>query len=159
MKNDWERFKGIEGSLLGGIYDPQLNTHQYKKELILHATLPILEVQHPNSKETSYWKLSWFEKISGDDVLVVKEQDTPEPLNYAEINAPTQKYAIISSSFSVENKLIKKVSGYGYMEESGEELDTILLELKDMYISLRAGPAIEIRIAEKVPNIYGTILF
>jgi hypothetical protein len=159
MENDWEKFKAIRGCLLLGIYAKQLTIYQFNKELILHPFEPILAIANPRSLGVRYWNLCWFEGSTGDDILIIKEQDTPEPLEFESINAPYQKHSIRGSSFFVQHNVINKVRGYGINDENKQVLTKILLELEESYISIQAGAAIEARITEKKPNDFGTLIF
>jgi hypothetical protein len=152
MENEWDNFKATRGCLLLGIYAKQLTIHQFNKELILHTFEPILAIGNPRTHGVRYWSLSWFEDSTGDDLLIIKEQDTPDPLEYESINAPYQKHSIMASSFFVQHNVINKVCGYGINDENKQILTKIILELEDSYISIQAGAAIEIRITEKKPN-------
>ncbi|WHY84046.1 hypothetical protein QNH39_15295 [Neobacillus novalis] len=159
MEKEWESFKSIKGCMLMGIYAKALSMHQFKNELILHPVETILEIRNPKSFEIKYWKLSWTETTAGDDLLIVKEQDTPEPLQYESIDAPYQKHIITGSSFFVQHNVIKKVSGYGFNNDGSRFLTSIILELEESFISIQAGAAIEIRITSKKPKDFGNIIF
>lgn len=159
MENEWNKFKAIRGCLFLGIYAKQLNIHQFNKELILHPFEPILAIGNPRTHGVRYWNLSWFENSTGDDLLIIKEQDTPEPLEFELINAPFQKHSIRASSFFVQHNFINKVRGYGINVENKQVLTKIILDLEDSYIFIQAGAAIEIRITEKKPNDFGTLFF
>lgn len=159
MENNWDIFKAIRGCLLLGIYAKQFDIHQFNKELILHPFEPILVIGNPRTHGVRYWKLSWFENSTGDDLLNIKEQDTPEPLEFEMINAPYQKHSIRASSFFVQHIVINKVRGYGINDENKQVLTKIILELEDSCISIPAGAAIEIRITVKKPNDFGTLIF
>jgi hypothetical protein len=159
MENEWDIFKAIRGCLLLGIYAKQLDIHQFNKELILHPFEPILAIGNPRSLEVRYWYLSWFEDITGDDLLIIKEQVTPEPLEFESINAPYQKHSIMASSFFVQHNVINKVCVYGIDDEYNQVITSIILELEESYLSIQAGAVIEARLTEKKPNDFGTLIF
>ncbi|RCW76943.1 hypothetical protein [Saliterribacillus persicus] len=160
MKQVWERFKTVKGSLLEGIFTNQLDTYRVNKELILHSYQPLLYIRKTNSSDIKYWKLDWIEDDTGDDILLLKEQKTPEPIKYELIDAPYQKHIIMGSSFSVEPNLIKKVSGYGFKNSNNEmTLSSFVLELDDLCISIKAGAVIEMKITEEEPNDLGDLIF
>ena len=161
MKNEWVIFKEIQGCLFIGIYANQLTTrYQENKDLLLHSVNLMLKIRKPNSSEETYWKIDWIEDDFGDDILTLKEQDTPEPLEYELINAPYQKYSVIGSGFlAYEDNLIKKVSGYGFKENHREFLSLIVLELEKLFISIIAGAVIETRITDKRPDDIGNLFF
>lgn len=161
MKNEWEIFKELPGCLFIGIHADQLTTkYQINKDLLLQALNPIIKIRKPNSSEETYWKIDWVEDDLGDDIITLKEQDTPEPLKYELINAPYQKYSVIGSCFlASEDNLIKNVSGYGFKKGNGEFLSVIVLELEKLFISIRAGAVIETKITDKRQADIGNLLF
>lgn len=159
LVKEWDSFKKIKGCRLRGIYANQLNIHQFNKELILHPFEPILAIENPNSLVVRYWNLSWFEDTTGDDFLIIKEQDTPEPLEFESINGPNQIHSIRASSFFIQHNIINKVSGYGINVENKQLLTTIIIELEESYISIEAGPTIEAKITGKKPNLFGNLIF
>lgn len=160
MKKDWANFQSIEGSMLW-IYANQLGVYQSFENIALTCMGPILKIRRPDSYETSYWRINWKETDLGDDVLLLREQDTPEPLEYMPLpfDDPFQKHTILSSSFFLEQNNIKKVSGYGFEEEGNELLSGIVLEMEDQFISIEAGPVISIKITSKAPTDLGKLLF
>lgn len=70
-----------------------------------------------------------MENNENDDLLILNEQKTPDPLEYIPINASPQKHIIMSSSFSIEQNKVSKVSGYGFRGANTEFLTSIVLEL------------------------------
>lgn len=160
MKKEWTSFKSIEGSLLW-IYANQLGIYQSIEDISLTCMEPILKIRRDDSSEPSYWRINWKETDLGDDILLLKEQDTPEPLEYMPLtfDDPFQKHTILSSSFFLEQNNIKKVSGYGFEENGSEFLSTIVFELNDKFISIEAGPVITIKVTKTAPADLGEILF
>jgi hypothetical protein len=160
LQKEWNRLTAIKDSLLIGIYANWINIHQFNNELILHSVEPIIEIRNPKSMEITYWKLSWIETEAGDDLLIINEQDTPEPLQYETIDMPNQKHMITAgSSYFVQHTRIKNVSGYGFYEDGNPFLYLIIIELEELYISIRAGAVIETRISSKKPIKIGDIIF
>jgi hypothetical protein len=159
LKQVWERFKTVKGSFLEGIFANKLDTYRVNKDLILHSVEPLLYIRKKNSSDIKYWKIDWIEDNIGDDFLLLKEQKTPEPIKYELIDDPYQKHFIMGSSFSVQSNLIKKVSGYGFKDNNNEILSSIVLELEDVFISIKTGAIIEIKITEEEPNNLGCIIF
>lgn len=154
MKKEWDILKEAQGCLLIGIYADRLWMQQTNKDLLLHSFQPILKIRKPNSSEVKYWKLESIEDDLGADLLIFKEQETPEPLEYRLSNEFNQKHVIIGSSFSVQKELIKKVNGYGFMDNQSEYLVSIVLELENVFISITATPGslIDIKITDEEPN-------
>ncbi|TQR15410.1 hypothetical protein [Psychrobacillus vulpis] len=160
MKIDWQSLKPVQGCLLTGIYANQLNVYQYNNFLDLQTIQLILKIKNPHSLEFWYWKIDWFEDEIGDDFLIIEEQETPEPIEYiydSEI-APNQ-HLLMSSSFSVEQNKIKKVSGYGYKDEKSQILTSIVFELEKSFISITTGAVITTKITEKEPEDLGDLIF
>ncbi|RTR36201.1 hypothetical protein EKG37_01185 [Robertmurraya yapensis] len=158
MKKEWGSFKSIEGSLLW-IYANQLCVYQDNETITLHSMEPILKIRIPDSSETSYWRINWKETDLGDDILLLKEQDNPEPLDYESVDWPEEKHTIMSSSFFLEQNNIQKVSGYGFEENGNELLSSIVLEMDDRFISIEAGPVITIKVTTTAPDDSGKLLF
>ena len=59
----------------------------------------------------------------------------------------------MGSSFTIQNKLIKNVTGYGFNARDCEILSSIILELEDLYIFIQTGVFIVIKITDKKPNV------
>jgi hypothetical protein len=159
MKQIWERFKTVKGSFLVGVFANKLDTYKVNKDLILHSVEPLLYIRKKNASDIKYWKIDWIEDNAGDDFLLLKEQNTPEPIKYELIDAPYQKHIIMGSSFSVQPNLIVNVSGYGFKDNNNEILSSIVLELEDVFISIKTGAVIEIKITEEEPNYVGNRIF
>ncbi len=155
----WNSLKSMEGWLLGGIYANRLDTFQKSYEIQLLCVEPILQFRNPNSPEVRYWKLDWEEDAIGDDILKCKEQNTPHPLNFEEINHPYQKHNVIASTYWCEPDGVEKVSGYGFRNEGSDFLTALVLKLEARYITISARPVIEVRITNTVPSQLGTQLF
>ncbi len=149
----------VKGYLLEGIFANKLDTYHVNKELVLHSVEPLLYIRKNNSSDIKYWKIDWTEDNTGEDILLLKEQETPEPIEYELIDNPLQKHVIMGSSFSVQHNLIKKVIGYGFKDIHSEILSSIVLELDDLFISIKTGPVIEIRITNKEPKGLGDMIF
>lgn len=159
MKQVWERFMRVKGCLLEGVFANKLDTYQVNKEIILHSVEPLLYIRNSNSTEIKYWKMDWTEDNTGEDILQLIEQETPESIEYDLIDIPNQKHLIMGSSFSFQHKLIKKVIGYGYKENHNEILSLIVLELDELFICINTGPVIEMKITNEEPTGLGDILF
>lgn len=153
-----------KGYLLEGIFANLLHITLHNKEIILHATEPVLYIQKDNSADIKYWKIGWTEDDAGDDYLLPEEQETPEPLEYELIEDPYQrhtyqKHIISSSSFSIEHNLIKEVIGYGSIYSNRVILSAVVLELEDSFLSIEAVPAVEMRVTNKEPKHLGDVIF
>ncbi|MCU9613061.1 hypothetical protein OEV98_05790 [Caldibacillus lycopersici] len=159
MEKEWERFKSIKDSLLIGIYAKQLSIHQYENKQILISDEPVLEIRNSKTNEIKYWKLDWLETMEGDDLLIVKEQETPEPLAYESIDAPYQKHIISGSSYFPQKQEIKHVSGYGFTNGDSQYLTSIILQLEASFIHIHTGPVIETKITSIKPDVFEDIIF
>jgi hypothetical protein len=159
LRQVWERFKTVKGSFLEGIIANKLDTYRVNKDLILHSVEPLLYIRKKNASDIKYWKLNWIEDNKGEDLLLLKEQKTPEPIKYELIDAPNQKHIIMGSSFSVQPNLIQKISGYGFKDSNNEILSSIVIELEDACISIKTGAVIEIKITDEEPKGLGDVIF
>ncbi|GAA0339430.1 hypothetical protein GCM10008967_32180 [Bacillus carboniphilus] len=159
MKKEWDSLSSIRECTLSGIYANQINIFRYDNELSFTSSMPIIAIRNPELHKTTYWKFGWRETKSGDDILIVNEQNTPEPLQYISVNTHYQSHVIKSSSFSLNHNKINKVSVYGFVDGSNQYLTDIILELEDRYISIRAGAVIEIKITEMQPDNKGNKIF
>ncbi|SES18623.1 hypothetical protein SAMN04487944_12268 [Gracilibacillus ureilyticus] len=161
MKQLWENFMTVKGYLLEGIYANKLDTYKVRNDIILHSVEPLLSFRKNNSSSSDikYWKVDWIEDNTGDDILLLKEQETPEPLEYELIDNPFHKHIIMSSSFSVPHTLVKKVSGYGFKNDNGDNLYSIVLELDDLFITIETGAVITIKITSQEPGDLGDLIF
>ncbi|QUW23112.1 hypothetical protein JSQ81_05970 [Sporosarcina sp. Marseille-Q4063] len=158
MKTEWQSLKQVRGCLLTGIYANQLHV---RDDLVLFSSEYILKIKNPDTLKSWYWNVNWFEDGDSDDYLVIKEQETPEPLNYLNEPdlSPHQKHFIISSLFSFEDNLIKTASGYGFKNKNIEILSTLVFEFEESYLLIKTGPVIEARITKMKPNNLGAFIF
>ncbi|MGD6893581.1 hypothetical protein [Bacillus infantis] len=159
MKQIWDKFKTIKGSSLIGVFAKKLDTYLVNKDLLLHSVEPLLYIRKENPSDIKYWKIDWIEDSKGGDFLLLKEQNTPEPIKYELIDGPHQKHIIMGSSFSFQPNIIANVSGYGFKDNNNEILSSAVLELEDMFISIETGPVIEIRITKEEPSDLGSRIF
>ncbi|MGV3465012.1 MAG: hypothetical protein ACO1OT_06950 [Heyndrickxia sp.] len=160
MKNDWHKLKQVEWCQLEGIYAKQLHISQNNLSLSLTTVQPVLKIKNPHTLEYCYWQIDWIEKEEGDDLLIMKEQKTPEPLEYRyEPDTAPHQHLIIASSFFPQHKLIKKVKGYGFKEETDECLTSIVFELENSFFSISTGAVITGAFTDKEPDELGTFLF
>ena len=80
---EWNSFKRVQGYCLAGIWSNQLVVSQRGNEWDYCFGDLILKINKDNKTEESwYWRLYWFENEEGDDLLIIEEQETPEPLKY-----------------------------------------------------------------------------
>ena len=160
MDQACERFKAMKGCLLEGIYANQLSTYMKHKDVILHSAEPVFEIR--NYTDITYWKFEYAEDAEGDDILLLNEQQTPEPVKYELVdNLPYQKHIILGSGFFVPNEIIKKVTGYGHYDYDNDckVVSSIVLEVEDLYITILPRAVIEIRITDYMLNDLEDILF
>jgi hypothetical protein len=158
--NEWNTLKQVNGCLLGDICSNQLHVSHDNNDIVLIPGDLIFKITNPTTLEFWYWRLRWFEDDSGDDYLIVNEQETPEPLNYLyDPDISPNQYLIIGSRYVLKNEVIKKVSGYGYKDRSSEILTSIVFDLNEEFVLVRTGPVMEVRIKEKEPVNLGDIIF
>ncbi|MFS0671564.1 hypothetical protein [Ornithinibacillus sp. 179-J 7C1 HS] len=160
MNKGWNKIRQLKGSTLMGIYSKQLDVSLGNKNIVLHLVVPILKIVSQDSNEFWYWRLEWFEDEVGDDLLIINEQETPEPLRHTyEPDIAPNQHLVFGSYFSLENNTIKKVIGYGYEDKDDKSLTTLLFELEELYLTITAGPIIIGRILDKKPNNLGKQIF
>ncbi|WP_419957452.1 hypothetical protein [Psychrobacillus psychrotolerans] len=157
MEKGWEIQKQVKGCILTGIYASQLHV---RDDLVLFSSEYVLKIRNPDTLEFWYWNLNWFEDEDLADYLVIKEQETPEPLEYVkELELSTQQHIIIGSLFYFEDNLIRAVSGYGFKDKNIEILTTLVFEFEESNLLIKTGPLIEARITKKKPNNLGDFIF
>lgn len=127
-----------KGWLLEGIYATSLHSYQYENELTLLSSEFTLTLQHPDSLEKVYWKLGWIEDEDWDDLLIFNEQQIPKQNSY-------------NSSFSFQHGKIDSIHGYGLTKNQQELLTSIVIKLKQYYVTIQSGPAIEVKITKEAP--------
>lgn len=148
----------IKGRVFGGIYGKILHIHNNDDELIIHCSEPLISLHSSQGdKDDRFWSFDWDELKTGEDTLLINEQNTPEPLEYEVIESPSQSYIISASSYYTRKNLIKEVSAYGFFESNVKRITSIVIKLEDSYIHIEASPAIEIRITNKKPTIEGDL--
>ncbi|WP_449536394.1 hypothetical protein [Ferdinandcohnia sp. Marseille-Q9671] len=158
MKTNLHLIKSRKGMTFEGIYGKILHLYNKSDELILHSSKPL--IRFLDSQETpgeKFWLLEWEELETGENMLVIHERETPEPLEYEVIDNPNQKYVIKASSYYTRQNSINKVWGYGFYKMKEEIITSIVFELEDSFIHIEASPAIEIRITKERPAIHGSL--
>lgn len=157
IKIEWQSLKQVHGCLLKGIYASQLHV---RDDLVLFSSEYFLKIENPDTLEFWYWNINWFEDEDFADHLIMKEQETPEPLDYVEeLDFSPHQHIIIGSLFYFKDNLINEVSGYGYKDENIEILTTLVFEFEDSYLFIKTGPLIEARITKNKPNNLGDFIF
>ena len=157
MSEKWIGKKQILGCVLVGVYTYQLHVNE---ECFLFSNEFVLKFRNPNTLKSWYWRIGWFEDENSNDHLIIKEQDTPEPLQYMiEPIISKEDYIIMSSQFSFADNLINKVSGYGFKDIVEEILTTLVLEFEDSFLLINTSPVIEIRYLKDKPNIKKDVIF
>ena len=154
MKTNLKLIKSIKGKLFGGIYGKIIHIHNNDDELILYCSKPLISIHSSQGNgDDRFWSFDWEELKTGEDVLLINDRKTPDPLDYKIIESPTQKYIISASSYYTRKNLITEVWGYGFFESNVGNITSIVLKLEDSFIHIGASPAIEIRITKDKPTI------
>lgn len=150
--------KYCKGKQLEGIYGNILHTIlDHKNNLTILCSRQIL--LYLKSAQDTFWLVDWTELDTGENIFIVKEQESPEPFEYNQVEELSQNYLIPSSCFTIEDNAIINVWGYGITDYDVEQLSTIVFELGHSFVHIEASPAIEIKITKQQPTIKGELLF
>ncbi|MEO4053019.1 SLAP domain-containing protein [Solibacillus sp. CAU 1738] len=141
------------------IYAEQIHSHQQFDEWTFHSMKPVLSFRHKDTNDSFYWQLDWFEDEPGSDYLLIEEQTIPTSIDYHVDQYYPDQYFIIGSSFSFEDNVIKKVTGYGYKGETLQVFDTIVFEFEQSFLLIKAGPLISGVYTKTPPVVNREILF
>jgi hypothetical protein len=153
-KMDIKHFRTVQGCLLAGIWSNQLYVRQTENECeYSFASLLVNIKKDSKPTESWYWRIEWYENEEGDDLLIIKEQDTPEPLDYSYELDITKYPLIAASNISLEHNRIKKVSGYGFKVNGDKNLTSIVFELEKNYVLFDlSGPIVTAKIRETLKS-------
>lgn len=155
MINQFDFLKKVKGMTFSGIYGDLLHTYKNDQNITVIADPAILCFWQVNgNRNEKFWLIKWRELYSGDDALIVTEQDVPEPLKFEESEMGSQKYLIYSASFSTLKNKIKNVWGYGFREEGEVWMRVIIFELEDSFIHVQASPAMEYKVLDRFPDLH-----
>ncbi|KIL42785.1 hypothetical protein KP77_34150 [Jeotgalibacillus alimentarius] len=153
MKTNFDFLTKVKGMNVSAIYCDMLHTYKDGNKISVIASPGVLCFMKEHAdRDEKFWLIQWEELYSGNDALIVKEQDTPAPLNYKETEFGQQKYIVSSASFTTFRSEIKNVWGYGFTDEGEVWLGDIILELEDSFIYIAASPAIEYKVLDEFPD-------
>lgn len=141
------------------IYDKQMHLDQQNDKWTFHSIKTVLKFHHEKTNDSFYWQLTWYEDEPGSDYLLIEEQTIPTSIDYHVDQYYPDQYFIIGSSFSFEDNVIKKVTGYGYKDETVQVFDTIVFEFEQSFLLIEAGPVIRGVYTKTPPLINRDILF
>ncbi|UOQ84391.1 hypothetical protein [Gracilibacillus salinarum] len=157
MKSKWESLKKILGGELKGICANQLHAQQNKTDFIFNTVEPVLYIK--NNGLITYWKVDWGETMEADDYLLLNEQSTPEPVEYETKENSHYRHILGGSGIEVQQKTIQNISGYGFKDRDDTFLTTLLLELEEVYICIKAGPVLQIVISNEACDELPDVIF
>lgn len=152
MRALWEQFKNLRGKTLVSIQAKHLVTEKYNHLFRLSSAEPFLHWRDPDTREEGFWRLRWIENDAGDDILLINEQRTPEPLKYGFDEGNLGKFVINEPCFICNRATIMHIYGYGYYDKDNVFLCSITVELEGWYIRIVSGPCITIHIHEDFPE-------
>lgn len=160
-KMEWKSFKPVQGYCLAGIWSNQLVVNQRGNEWDYSFGDLILNIKKDfKTDESWYWRLFGSENEEGDDLLIIEEQETPEPLEYFYEPELSKQPMIIGSKISLDHSLIKKVSGYGFKDGDYEILTTLIFALEKLYVTFKiSGPIVTANISETEIEKFGDLFF
>ncbi|MBD8035898.1 hypothetical protein H9635_04035 [Solibacillus sp. A46] len=156
MIQNFQVEKHIRNCLMVGVYANQLIINE---KLELTSSEFVICLRNPITLETWYWRLEWFEDTSGQDTLIIHEQETPEPLHYTTEPIISNDYFILNSRFSFNDNTINQVIGYGYKDTNHDILSSLVFEFENSYLLVNTGPVIEMNYVKVKPNIQRDIIF
>ena len=156
MNQNFQVEKHLKNCLMVGIYAYQLTINE---KLKLISSEFVISLRNPVSLENWYWRLEWFEDTNGQDMLIIHEQETPEPLQYTTEPIISNDYFILNSRFSFEDNVINQVTGYGYKDTNQDILSSLVFEFENSYLLVNTGPVIEMNYVKVKPNIQKDIIF
>lgn len=158
---DWKSLKSVQGYYLAGIWSNQLFVSQRGNEWDYSFGDLILNINKGfNTGESWYWRLSWSENEEGDDLLIIEEQETPEPLEYSYEAELSKQPLILGSKISLDHNLIRNVNGYGFKYDNYEILTTLVFELEKLYVTFKiSGPIVTAKISKTELKKVGDLLF
>jgi hypothetical protein len=153
MSMIWEHFMNLKGKSLVSIQAKHLVTEKYNNEFRLSSTKPFIHWRDSETGDEGFWKLKWSENEAGDDILLLSEQNTPEPLDYEYCKGSIySKIVIKESCFMCNRASINAISGYGYSNGDEKYLYSIIIELENWFLHIESYPAIIITIHDEPPQ-------
>jgi hypothetical protein len=160
MRAKWRKLQELKGKQLIGIEGSRFQISKVENALNILCPEPFIHWRQPESIVEGFWRLEWIENQEGDDILILHEQETLEPLEYGYFYSQEQKYPINESSYFNLNGLIKEVCGYGFIQDGTKFLTSIVLEFEKEYICIQTMPVVmEIKVTDNEPEISDQILF
>lgn len=158
---DITQLKSVKGCLLAGIWSNQLYVRQKGADWEYSFGELLISIKKELcSTDLWYWRIEWFENEDGDDLLLIKEQHTPEPLDYSYDLEITNYPLIAASNITIDHNRIKKVNGYGFRVNDDENLTALVFELeKENVIIELSGPIVTAMIGETPSENLGELFF
>ncbi|UOQ49020.1 hypothetical protein MUN88_02450 [Gracilibacillus caseinilyticus] len=91
--------------------------------------------------------------------MLLNEQSTPDPVTYETIENSQYRHILGGSGFEVHQKTIQNISGYGFKDRDDTFLTTLVLELEEVYICIKAGPVLRIVISNETRDELPDVIF
>lgn len=152
MKQEWVRLQNLQGKLLIGIQENYFSTSRDGTTLSLACPEPFISWFDDETKQEGFWQLEWFEDEEGDDLLILHEQETPEPLHYEFSDLSDFKFVISASGYYNFDARIANITGYGIRTDEDDYLMSIVLELGAEYILITSKVVMEIKVTDDPPE-------
>lgn len=125
---------------LVGFYAERLDVNE---SMQLFASHFILQFHHRTNHSVIYWHASWHEDDKGADHLLIREQQTPEPLSFVVEPLISASPLITTSQFLLHDAVVQRISLYGYNEDG--VISAVLIELSTGVVCIETGPLIEVQ--------------
>ncbi len=152
----------LKGKMLVELVGKRFSILKGEQTLQILCSMPFLHwaVYDENTqalKEEGFWYLEWKETKMGDNILLLHDRATPEPLNYTfyEIDSVTldNGISVMENSYFPSRKLIKHVTGYGFIDGEKKYLVAIVVQCEEEYFYIEACPAVmEVNISDYEPD-------
>lgn len=114
---------------------------------------PVLHFKSRASSERPvYWVLSWRETEEGDDQLLIAETSNTDSLSNFQRVDGFREPVIAGSSIHLENATVQRVFMYGYKDVHPEFLTSIVLELRNVYVTCISGPVFTVTVSNTFPE-------
>ncbi|PYZ96415.1 hypothetical protein CR205_11875 [Alteribacter lacisalsi] len=170
MRQEWKQLMKLKGKSLVELAGSRFVMVRDKGENAMRIQCPepfihwaVFSEDTGEAAERGFWRLNFTENQFGEDILLLHEQGTPEPLNYIynlddlkKIDSHiAQKHVyVMETSYSFSFSVIKEISGYGFFNQNEALLYTLLIETKDEFLLIESCPAaLDIKITEHPPSL------
>lgn len=151
----------LNGRLLEGIFSKTISVNYSYDKVVLYCTAPLLYWINPDSKSGGFITLDFLEDEHDNNILDVRDADTPYPFEYSlKRKGGRAQFDIKASHYFCFDKMIKDISFYSLKPSDKEtSINTLVIETQNEYLVIKSAPLLlEITVTNTTPDLRSNLI-